>query len=338
MPADAIIRAYNIVTQRIACPSVAATQQFAGEATRFHKKRVNPPTVVEIFCGHAGIASACRRAGFHTVAIDWKANRHRARQVVSQLDLSTDADHQKLFALLQDTAVVFVWLGPPCGTFTRSREIPLPKWTSADSANCRPLRNGDFPTGLPGLQVAEQAKVIKDNILARVCADVCSWCLRNGVEFAIENPRSSWFWRHPFVGNVCADSSVILVQFQMCMFGASRDQWLQLATNVPALSSLARICDHSHEHTPWGAAFRKRWDVAVCECVARCVDSSTTDKGHSVVPTLLVKCQADRDHLAAVAKQHRAAPQRLVPEYRGRVLELSSRLDAATMFGRPHLC
>ena len=53
-----------------------------------------------------------------------------------------------------------------------------------------------------------------------------------------------------------------------------------------------------------------------CECVARCVASSATDKGHSVVPTLPVKCQADRDHLEAVAKQHRAAPQRLVPEHR----------------------
>ena len=170
--------------------------------------------------------SPLRAEGFHTVAIDWKANRHRARQVVSQLDLSTDADQQKLFALLQDTAEI--------------------QRNTAAQMDCRPCGTATFRPDCLDFRYQRQ----------HLGMGMCGCLQLVFIERGRVRKRESSF-QLVLAASFRRQRVRRFVQFQMCMFGASRDQWLQLATNVLALSSLARICDHSHEHTPWGAAFRK---------------------------------------------------------------------------------
>ena len=80
----------------------------------------------EVFCGHAGIATALQQQGFEVKAIDWQGNKHKPRIPILRHDLTLPEEQQRVRKDLKSALIK--WLAPPCGTMTRAREIPVPQW------------------------------------------------------------------------------------------------------------------------------------------------------------------------------------------------------------------
>ena len=87
----------------------------------------NKPMAMEICCGHAGLTAALWDAGLEAIGIDWSGNKHRAVIPVLQADLTTAAGQNFVWELLRSDYLVYVHMGPPCGTFSRAREMPVPQ-------------------------------------------------------------------------------------------------------------------------------------------------------------------------------------------------------------------
>ena len=133
--------------------------------------RAHAAVALELFCGSAGLSHACHTIGFRIVPIDWKGNKHVTKMPITRLDLSTPVGQQEVWNLLATLPVKYVHLGPPCGTFSRAREIRIPEWALRRKAqNPKPLRSMDHPEGLPGLQGVNAAKVATANVLANFSA------------------------------------------------------------------------------------------------------------------------------------------------------------------------
>ena len=62
--------------------------------------------------------------------------------------------------------------------------------------NVRPLRNAQFPAGLPSdhivMTATESLKVEKGNQIALLCAEVLDFCLRKEITASVENPSGSF--------------------------------------------------------------------------------------------------------------------------------------------------
>ena len=105
-------------------------------------KKVDEPVVIEVFCGSAKLTAAFRRRGISALGIDWKMNRHKSCGPWVQLDLTTDEGRRDLRALLQsNSALRLVWIGLPCGTASRAREIQFQEGLP------QPLRTVQEPWG-----------------------------------------------------------------------------------------------------------------------------------------------------------------------------------------------
>ena len=66
--------------------------------------------------------------------------------------------------IIRELNVRHVHLGPSCGTFSRAREIPVPRWKVEQGApDPKPLRSEEYPLGLPNLVVSQRARVANVN-------------------------------------------------------------------------------------------------------------------------------------------------------------------------------
>jgi hypothetical protein len=247
-----------------------------------------PVSCVEVFAGSAGIAEALVAAGLPTLAIDWHGNKHKPKVPVRQIDLTSSDGAARLEDIIARPSVKFVWFAPPCGTFSRAREVPVPRRSVEQGApQPKPLRDEVFPLGFPGLGRCDSIKVAKGNILARTTAEQAGALMTRGALFAIENPENSWIWKHPAMADLLAASGVFTVKFHNCMFGGRRNKGTTLATNMPEMQNMNKLCDGGHEHAPWGLAFSRQRAFAtadeceypdiLCSEVARLVVAATTD-------------------------------------------------------------
>jgi len=82
---------------------------------------------IEICCGHAGLTAALCDAGLDAIGIDWKRNRHTPEIPILTADLTSKEGQDFVRNLVQQEHVLYVHLAPPCGTYTRAREIPIPQ-------------------------------------------------------------------------------------------------------------------------------------------------------------------------------------------------------------------
>ena len=92
-------------------------------------------------------------------------------------DLTTKAGQDFVRNLVQQDHVLYVHLAPPCGTYTRAREIPIPQWKLdkyPNMPNPQPLRTTEKPAGLPPDQMSptDAIKVEKGNLLSEFCAEI----------------------------------------------------------------------------------------------------------------------------------------------------------------------
>ena len=114
---------------QVAAPTAALDQTFTAP---LHKSMLKQALVIEIFCGHAGVSTACKERGARILAVDWSGNRHRAGVPIMNLDLTSSEGQAKLLSIIEEEEILFVWMAPPCGTFSRARERPLPAWARGE--------------------------------------------------------------------------------------------------------------------------------------------------------------------------------------------------------------
>ena len=176
----------------------AATQSSDPSSPPSKRGRIHEtPIAVEVCCGAAGLSTALQEAGFCAKPVDWHGNRHRPSIPFLRIDLCSEEGQRRLWELLRSGNVAYVHCAPPCGTFSKARNIPIPEWQLAQGVpNVRPLRDAQFPEGLPASRITmtatERIKVDKGNQIARLCAQILEFCLAQGITASVEKPL--WFF------------------------------------------------------------------------------------------------------------------------------------------------
>ena len=235
--------------------SISASSSRAGANSAAQVLRQPRRIGIELCCGSAGLTAAIVDAGWEGIGIDYN-NAHKARAPWLSIDLTSGAGLRQLFQLLDDTCVAYVHMGLPCGTYSRAREIPIPADLIAQGAfEPVPLRSDDFPEGLPDLGANEQRRVDQANLLTEMGVRVALACLKKGILWTIENPRSSILWLVKSMQELMAMEGVRAVDGQMCMFEGGRNKWFRLVGNFVELDCMAKTCDGGHQHRPWGARY-----------------------------------------------------------------------------------
>lgn len=132
-----------------------------------------------------------------------------------QHDLTRRRIQRALIRNLHRRKVVGAVLATPCQSFSIARRGPPPTARGPPP----PLRSRECLWGLPHLNEKDQERVRIGNSLARFTARYARECLKLGIPFIIENPRSSRLWLLPPMQALmnCRDVEVVDVDF--CMMG-----------------------------------------------------------------------------------------------------------------------
>ena len=131
------------------------------------------------------------------------------------------------------------------------------------------------------------------NKVNEAVAKIMRACHDEKIQFTVENPRSSYMWNYPAIEKAMEDLWTRDVDFQACMYGAKRDKWTRLVTNEKGFCRMAKVCDGSHKHEPWGQVWSDgKWTWATkleCEysaglCEAIAEEATKNLSGH-ILPT-----------------------------------------------------
>ena len=161
-----------------------------------------------------------------------------------KLDL-LQASHVELAkSLPTNQSCAYAHFAPPCGT---SRLIQ-----KSDQHMPPPLRNDQYPDGLPWLTKEQQERIDKANELYRVTCELITLCQQRKILWSCENPGRSFMWQTtPFV-ELFRTTPYESTEMHHCMYGSSRRKLIRLIHNIPSFRQLCQMCDNSHEHEPWG--------------------------------------------------------------------------------------
>ena len=211
----------------------------------------------ELCCGSANLSWHLQRAGFRTIAVDFDRNpNERPKVKVTHIDLSTQSGHSTIHELQTDLKPYVVHIAPPCGTASKAREKPIPKWLKSKGApEPRQLRSSEYPRGLPNLAGIELIRVEKANSIYDFTIELCIGRHQRNELWSMENPSTSYYWELPRMiflmslpGTYCAD-------FMQCCHGGQRPVWRRWVGNFAALLTLIAICpgvSELHVHANFG--------------------------------------------------------------------------------------
>ena len=137
-----------------------------------HKKKLQKAKVVEVFSGSGQYTCKLRISGLDALAVDWKGNRHTTQTETIDLDLTKAEDQEKVRQILFAPTVRYIHFGPPCGTFSRARERPLPNHPDPP----KPLRSEAKPYGLDNIEkVSDKKRVESANKLHEIDPYTVAW-------------------------------------------------------------------------------------------------------------------------------------------------------------------
>ena len=149
------------------------------------------PFMLEIFCGSAGVCAQFRLMGGKVLGVDHHLNRCKLKAAAVKLDVTQQWVQELIEKEIRMGRVAAVHMGPPCGTASRARNIPIrKKLRRAGAPNPKPLRSSKWPEGLPGLKGVNLAKVTNANILYQFTAQLAELCDSYGVLFTMRTPRT----------------------------------------------------------------------------------------------------------------------------------------------------
>ena len=114
-----------------------------------------------------------------------------------------------------------VWIGVPCGTASRAREI-----RRGQRNEPIPLRSEPEPWGRTDISLSakDAERVRKANELYRFTLRVVDLCEEKGIAWAIENPLNSLVWYCQEFQDLLNINGVSDLKFSACMFGGKRNK------------------------------------------------------------------------------------------------------------------
>ena len=131
----------------------------------------SPPFMLELFCGTAGVCAQFRLRGGRALGIDHHLKRAKLKAAAVKLDLTQPWIQELIEREIKLGRVDCLHMGPPCGTASRARNIPIKrKLLSKGAPNPQPLRSQAHPLGFPWLKGKNKAKVQAANVLYEFAA------------------------------------------------------------------------------------------------------------------------------------------------------------------------
>ena len=134
--------------------SHSCTEEFSAKlAARTTSQQLSQLLAVEVFSGTGGLTASIRKIGLgQSLGVD----AHVSKQVkapIIRLNLAEDSGQAFLLRILDNPRVVYIHMGPPCGTSSRAREI------KRFNGRCpMPLRSTEHPMASPICEVLTSAK------------------------------------------------------------------------------------------------------------------------------------------------------------------------------------
>ena len=149
----------------------------------------------------------------------------------------------------------------------------------------KPLRSDRYPDGIPGLPEKGQEGADAANELYKFTADLAFDLTMQGIDWVIENPTNSLFWKTSWMVNLLSKLQEKGIEakyahMQMCMHGGDRDKRTTLMYSGKVnLQTVSILCDKNHKHKPWGikrapgacfaTAEERNYPVLFCKKIAR---------------------------------------------------------------------
>ena len=252
----------------------------------------------------ARLSKAARNLGFKAVPIDHvcKANGIKV--------------------LLVDVSTKVHW-APPCGTFSRAREIRR-------KGAPKPLRNLRHIKGFPNLRsMTDRVRVNAANKLVESMTHWCRFLSSKGVCWTIENPSNSLLWAYPGLDSLVASAHV--VHLHACMFGSLRKKATALASNRSWFGKTAVQCSGDHPHASWGktrssgksvwatsleSAYTSQLSHAWASCAAAALAPELRQAPRSKKRGRKDICEPDFDNILTVHAEEAAPFERMFPPCR----------------------
>ena len=153
-------------------PDAASSSEGSGQTNSCKRA----PFLIELFCGTAGVCAQFRTLGGKALCIDHHLKRTKLKSAAVKLDLTQDWVQDLIIREVKSGRVDAVHLGPPCGTSSKARNIPIRrKLRKAGAPNPKPLRSSKFPQGFPWLQGVSLLKVQAANCLYEFSARLANY-------------------------------------------------------------------------------------------------------------------------------------------------------------------
>lgn len=211
--------------------------------------KTNSPFLLELFCGSAGVSAQFCALGGEALGIDHHLNHHRLKSAAIKLDLTESWVQEMVLQEIASGRVKAVHMGPPCGTSSRARNIPIKrKIRRAGAPRPKPLRSDVYPDGFPWLTGLAKTKVSKANFLYLFCSKVVDQCEKYKVLFTIENPERSFFWATTFMQRHVACHHLWVID--ACEYGSEYRKGTAFLANFTP-SRLNKRCSGNHTHKTW---------------------------------------------------------------------------------------
>ena len=236
---------------------------------------------------------------------------------IIKLDLLKEAQLKLAKQLVANPVCAYVHFAPPCGASSRARLIH-----NGDQHMPPPLRNDQYPHGLPWLTTEQQERVNKANELYQVTCELITLCQQHKILWSCENPGRSFMWQTTSFVSLFHTIHCESTQLHPCMYGSSRRKLTRLIHNIPSFRQLCQMCDNSHEHEPWGQKPDGSWatseEAAYPWPLARAIAASRFAIARTRTSPQF--CRTGR-HLAGYAGCHQHSATRkhlppMVPEFK----------------------
>ena len=167
---------------------------------------------------------------------------------------------------------------PPYGTSSRARLIQ-----KSDQHMPPPLRNDQYPDGLPWLTKEQQERIDKANELYRVTCELITLCQQHKILWSCENPGRSFMWQTtPFV-ELFRTTQYESIEMHHCMYGSSRRKLARLIHNIPSFRQLCQMWGQKPDGS-WATSEETAYPWPLARAIATQVVLRTT-RPRSCVPS-----------------------------------------------------
>ena len=208
-----------------------------------------PPFLLELFCGTAGVCAQFRTQGGRALGVDHHLKRAKLKAAAVQLDLTQQWVQDLIVKEITLGRVSGIHLGPPCGTASKARNIPIKrKLVKRGAPNPQPLRSSAYPLGFPWLKGLNKVKVQAANCLYEFSANLVMLCEKYDVLFTVENPENSLMWETPFFKPLLQRFYFHVID--ACEYGSEHKKSTAFLANFDA-PRLKQRCSGDHSHAAW---------------------------------------------------------------------------------------